>query len=65
MSINRFPGYVKAADELKAALVNYVYEVKTSAPELAPQAEQLLRSVLTQEVVIFNLLRQLEKKPSA
>lgn len=65
MSINRFPGYVKAADELKAVLVNYVHEVKTSAPELAPQAEQLLRSVLTQEVVILNLLRQLEKKPSA
>jgi len=64
MSINRFPSYVQAADELKAALVNYVHEVKNAAPELARQADQLIQSVLTQDVVIFNQLRQLcEKKP--
>jgi len=59
MTINTFPRYVRAADELKAALVNYVHEIKMTAPELAPQADQMMRSVLTQDVEIFNSLRQL------
>jgi len=64
MSINRFPGYVRAADELKAALVNYVHEIKMTAPELVPQAEQMMRSVLARDVAIFNLLQEHgEKKP--
>lgn len=58
MSINRHPGYVRSADELKQALVNYCYEVKKAAPELKEQADQLQHSVLIQENVIFNLLNK-------
>lgn len=58
MSVMRYKRYTRAADELKAALVNYVHEVKLTAPELAPQADQMMRSVLTQDVVIFNLLHR-------
>ncbi|KKX54445.1 hypothetical protein [Brevibacillus borstelensis] len=57
MSINRYPRYVNASDELKGALVTYVHEVKMTAPELAPQAEKLMRTVLEQDVEIFNHLR--------
>lgn len=57
MSIMHHSGYVRAADELKQALVNYCHEVKKAAPELREQADQLQRSVLIQDSVIFNLLR--------
>ncbi|GAA4703694.1 hypothetical protein [Brevibacillus fulvus] len=56
--------YVTAADELKAALVNCVHEVKMVAPELSEQVEKMMFNVLKQDVEIFNLLRQLDKKPS-
>lgn len=56
--------YVTAADELKAALVNYVHEVKMAAPELSEQVEKMMFNVLKQDVEIFNLLWQLDKKPS-
>lgn len=64
MSVIRYKCYTKAADELKSALVNYVHEVKVTAPELAPQADQMMRSVLTQDAVIFNLLhrKSMDKK---
>ncbi len=66
MSINRHPGYVKAADELTQALVNYCYEVTKIAPELKEQTDQLMRSVLMQDNAIFNqlLVRVKENSPS-
>jgi hypothetical protein len=56
MSINRYPRIVRAADELKAALVTYCYEVRTEAPELNEAIDQLQRSVLLQLTSIHNLL---------
>jgi len=64
MSIERHPNYVKTADALKQALVNYCFEVKKIAPELTDQADQLQRSVLMQDNVIFNQLRVKENSPS-
>lgn len=63
MSINRHPRYVRAADELKAAMVAYCHEVKMIAPELKEQADQLQRSILMQDNVIFNHLRSEKKDP--
>lgn len=60
MSIMRHKRYVQAADELKAALVNYCQEVRMTAPELAEQVAQFQKSVLLQDNVIFNLLRNRE-----
>jgi hypothetical protein len=56
VSINRYPRIIRAADELKAALVTYCYEVRTEAPELNAAIDQLQRSVLLQVTVIHNLL---------
>ena len=64
MSINRHPRYVRAADDLKQAIVNYCYEVNLIAPELKGQVDQLQRSVLMQDNVIFNQLRVKENSPS-
>lgn len=64
MSIVRHPNYVKTADELKQALVNYCYEVTKIAPELKGQTDQLMRSVLMQDNAIFNQLRVKENSPS-
>ncbi|MED4783470.1 hypothetical protein [Brevibacillus choshinensis] len=56
MSIMQYPRVVWAADQLKAALVTYCFEVRMASKELNGPAEQLQRSVLLQENVIFNLL---------
>ncbi|MGN7471271.1 hypothetical protein [Brevibacillus sp. SAFN-007a] len=56
MSIMQYPRVVRAADELKAALITYCYEVRMASKDLRGPAEQLQRSVLLQENVIFNLL---------
>jgi len=58
MSINRYPRYVSASDELKAALVTYVHVVKMTAPELTPEVEKLMQFVFKQDVAIANFLRQ-------